>query len=332
MILKAPGFWHKDDTFSRTASALLSPLGAAYAYAVRKRFDLTPPLPLEKPVVCVGNLTMGGAGKTPVALSLAALLKERGHNPHFLTRGYGGTEKGPLQVAATRDTAADVGDEPLLLTREAPTWVSANRPLGAQMAFDSGASLVIMDDGFQNPIFKDFSLLVVDGGYGFGNKKVFPAGPLREDLARGLSHAEAAVIVGEDRTGATETIRQHSQMPVFTASLVPSDGNPDVTKGEIFAFAGIGRPEKFRESLIAAGATIDGWAGFPDHFAYVREDLKELVREAEKKGCMIVTTEKDYVRLPAHLRAKVRVFRVRLAWDDADGIGSLIDAALKKRW
>jgi tetraacyldisaccharide 4'-kinase len=330
MMLTPPGFWYGRGPRDGAIGLALGPLGLAWGFLSRKRFGMHFPVPLEKPVVCVGNLTMGGAGKTPVALSLADVLKDRGWNPHFLTRGYGGAEKGPLQVAPSRDTIADVGDEALLLVEKAPTWVSANRPLGAQAAIDTGANVVVMDDGFQNPgLYKDFALVVIDGGVGFGNARICPAGPLREEIAFGLSRAHAAVIVGEDKTGAAEAVKRYAHIPILKARLEPEASNPDVTGREVFAFAGIGRPEKFRESLEAAGAKVEGWAAFPDHFVYIREDLQELIGTAEKKGAMILTTAKDHVRLPSALRPKVGVFRVRLVWDDEKAIGDLIDAAIR---
>jgi tetraacyldisaccharide 4'-kinase len=333
MIVRAPGFWHGRSPAERLLGRALSPLGALYGLLVRKRFGLHAEVPLEKPVVCIGNLTLGGAGKTPVALALAPLLQELGFNPHFLTRGYGGTEKGPLQVAPGRDTAADVGDEALLLVDAAPTWVSAARALGAQMAIDTGADVVVMDDGLQNPsIYKDLALCVIDGGAGFGNGRIFPAGPLREGLAFGLSRVHAAVIVGDDRSGAENALRRlRPDLPVLKARLEPVEGNSDVTQRPVFAFAGIGRPEKFRETLEQAGANIEGWGSFPDHFAYIREDLKELYREAEKKNALIVTTAKDYVRLPASMREKTVVFRVRLVFDDSAAVKDLIRTTLGRR-
>jgi len=334
MRIGTPEFWYAQDSARRRLFALaLFPLGYACGWCVRKRFDFYFPVPMEKPVICVGNLTAGGAGKTPVALSLCDILKERGHNPHFLTRGYGGTETGPLQVAPSRDTALDVGDEALLLVEKAPTWVSINRALGAQQAFDTGASIVILDDGFQNPSFyKDFSIVAADGAVGFGNGRIFPAGPLRESLSFGLSRANAVVMIGEDRTGAAEQIRAVApDMPILRARYVPEESNIDLAGKTVYAFAGIGRPQKFKDSLIEAGAQLEGWGSFPDHFAYVEEDLKELMAAAEAASAVVVTTAKDYVRVPASLKSRVSVFRIRLEWEDAGQVARLIEDALQKR-
>ncbi len=333
-MMRTPPFWYRtSEREDRLAATVLSPAGFVYGWALRKRFDFYYPVPLAKPVICVGNMVAGGAGKTPVVMSLVGLLQEAGYNPHILTRGYGGAEGGPLQVSPGRDTPADVGDESLLLVEKAPTWVSANRPLGAQAAIDSGASLIIMDDGFQNPsIHKDFALVVIDGAVGFGNGKIFPAGPLREEIAFGFSRAHAAVIVGEDKAGVAATVKKYADIPIFNATLKPDAGNPDLFGKQVFAFAGIGRPEKFRASLIAAGAMIEGWGSYPDHFAYVEDDLKELVAAAEAKNAIIVTTAKDHVRLPASLKPKITKFSVLLEWQDQTAVVAAITDHLKKSW
>jgi tetraacyldisaccharide 4'-kinase len=327
--MKPPGFWYgKEASFWPLA---LAPLGKLYGFLSEKRFDLYYPVPMGKPVICVGNLVAGGAGKTPVAMAIVDLLLEKGHNPHILTRGYGGTEEGPMQVAPNRDTAEDVGDEALLLVEKAPTWVSKNRALGAQAAIYSGANVIVLDDGFQNAtMYKNFSLLVVDGIVGFGNGKVMPAGPLRENISFGLSRADAVVIIGEDKTGAADLIRQHADIPVLSARLVPDPGNPDVSGKQIFAFAGIGRPEKFRETLEAAGAVVEGWGSYPDHVPYVEEDLDELVKAAEARDMPILTTAKDHVRLPEKFRSRVQKFSVHLAWENAAEVADLIEKTLSR--
>jgi tetraacyldisaccharide 4'-kinase len=327
--IKPPGFWYgKEGSFWPLA---LAPLGKIYGFLSEKRFDLYYPVPMGKPVICVGNLVAGGAGKTPVAMAIVDLLLEKGYNPHILTRGYGGTEEGPMQVAPSRDTAADVGDEALLLVEKAPTWVSKNRALGAQAAIYSGANVIVLDDGFQNAtMYKNFSLLVVDGIVGFGNGKVMPAGPLRENISFGLSRADAVVIIGEDKTGAAEFILKHAAIPVLSARLVPDPGNPDVFGKQVFAFAGIGRPEKFRETLEAAGAVVEGWGSYPDHVPYVEEDLDELVKAAEARGMPILTTAKDHVRLPEKFRSSVQKFSVHLEWENAAEMSDLIEKTLAR--
>lgn len=330
---QTPSFWYEAKKPSdRLWPVLLTPLAFLYGWLARKRFDLYFPVPLARPVICVGNLVAGGAGKTPVVLSLVGLLQDKGYNPHLLTRGYGGEEEGPLQVSPDRDTAEDVGDEALLLVEKAPTWVARSRPQGAQAAIDTGASVIIMDDGFQNPsLYKDFVLLVVDGTSGFGNGKIFPAGPLREPLAFGLSRAHAVLIIGEDKADVARQVQEHTAVPVLSARLEACPDNPEIFSKTVYAFAGLGRPQKFKETLEAAGAIVEGWAEFPDHYPYAEEDLKELVAAAEAKNCPVITTAKDYVRLPETLRKKVLKFSVRLVWKDEEEVLRLALEALQKR-
>lgn len=335
MIFRTPDFWYARKT--ATAKGLLcagalSPIGALYGFLARMRFDLYHPIPLSKPVLCVGNLVAGGAGKTPVVMSIVKLLQHAGFNPHILSKGYGGSESGPLQVSPGRDTAEDVGDEPLLLVDAAPTWVSKNRPLGAQAAIDTGANVVVMDDGFQNPaMFKDLAMVVIDGAVGFGNGMVFPAGPLREQVPFGLARADAVILLGDDTTGVAAKIAAlRPELPIHRAALVPSVQNPHVAGQAVYAFAGIGRPEKFRATLEAAGARVEGWGAFPDHYAYTADDLKDLIEAARAAKAMILTTAKDYVRLPPACRDAISVFAVDVAWADESALTAQLTAALNK--
>jgi tetraacyldisaccharide 4'-kinase len=332
-MIATPVFWYQQKTIPDILlKYALLPFGWIYGWMVRKKFDLYFPIPMAQPIVCVGNLVAGGAGKTPVVLALTDLLKEKGYNPHLLTRGYGGKEWGPLQVAPSRDTSYDVGDEALLLVEKAPTWVAAKRALGAQAAIDTGANIVVMDDGFQNAIiYKDFSFVVIDGKVGLGNRCVMPAGPLRESAKFGLSRADAIVLIGEDKCGTADFARRHTNAPVIRASLVADETNPDVRGKKVFAFAGIGRPLKFKETLEEAGAVVEGWAEFPDHYPYDDEDLREIVAAADMHGAMLVTTAKDHVRLPSELKPRVQKFSVHLVWQDADAIVPMIEQALQKR-
>lgn len=332
-MIYAPSFWYEQKTLKeKMLKRALTPCGWLYGWIVGKRFDLYFPVPMSKPVICVGNFVAGGAGKTPVVLSLTDILQDQGYNPHLLTRGYGGTETGPLQVSPGRDTADDVGDEALLLVEKAPTWVSRNRAIGAQEAMDSGANIVVMDDGLQNPvIYKDFSFAVIDGAVGLGNKQVMPAGPLRENIKNGLNRADAIVVIGEDKTGAVEYIQRFTKIPVFFASLVPDTTNPLVKDKKVVAFAGIGRPQKFYETLQEAGAEIVGWTEFPDHFPYADEDLLPIIADAEAQGAILLTTTKDHVRLSNALRQKIKKFSVHLVWQNPSDIMPLIEQALQKR-
>ncbi|MDE0407250.1 MAG: tetraacyldisaccharide 4'-kinase, partial [Alphaproteobacteria bacterium] len=268
--------------------------------------------------VCVGNFTAGGAGKTPTVLALAALLAAEGIRPHILTRGYGGSERGPLRVDPARHDARAVGDEALLLARAAPTWLSRDRPAGAAAAKSAGADMLLMDDGMQSPgLAKDLCLAVVDGGAGFGNGRVLPAGPLREPLVRGLSRAQALVLVGSDRGNALAALGPHG-LPVIGADLVPGDAVRALRERPVVAFAGIGRPEKFFETLTDSGCTLIARHAFADHHRYKRDEVTAIIEHAKERDALPVTTEKDHVRLPPDMREMVRTVPVTLAWRDPE--------------
>lgn len=332
--LSTPSFWYRRNTaVSRALPCVLSPLSWLYAAAVRQRFSMHYPVPMDRPVICVGNAVAGGAGKTPVVMALVALLQDKGMNPHILSRGYGGAEEGPLQVSPQRDTADDVGDEPLLLVEAAPTWVARNRALGVQAAIDTGATVIVMDDGFQNPtFFKDFSLLVIDGQAGLGNGRVMPAGPLRECFDDAIARCDAVIIVGDDRHGLTARIAaMRAELPVFAATLAPAIDAPSLAGKTVYAFAGIGRPEKFRHTLESVGATVEGWAEFPDHYPYAEEDLAELMASAESAGIPVYTTVKDHVRLPASLKSRVTPFAVSVTFDRPDALMTTVADLITQR-
>ena len=237
--MRAPEFWADDGAAAR----LLDPIGRFYGALGDFRRRLVTPTRVSVSVICVGNFTVGGAGKTPTTIAIARHLQSLGERPHFLTRGYGGKERGPLQVDPDVHGADEVGDEPLLLARVAPTWVSADRVAGAKTAaIASGASHIVMDDGLQNPyLAKDLRLLVIDGATGFGNRRVLPAGPLREPLEQAFSRIDAAVVIGEDQAGVEALLP--AALPRLSADLVP-DGELDHLRDRpVLAFAGIGRPE-----------------------------------------------------------------------------------------
>src|SRR3982751_21455 len=232
--MRAPDFWRGRGL----PAALLAPLGALYGLSVALKAKFAKPFDPGLPVICVGNLTAGGSGKTPAAIAIADRLRAKGHKPFFLTRGYGGSEQGPA-MATRAHSAAQMGDEALLLARAAPTVVARDRAAGARLAKEKGASVLAMDDGHQNfTLRKNLSLVVVDAETGFGNGFQVPAGPLREPVAQGLARTDAVVLVGE---GAPDLAGFHG--PVLRAHLQP-DGTAFAGK-TVFAFAGIGRPEKF---------------------------------------------------------------------------------------
>jgi len=273
---------------------------------------------------------VGGAGKTPVALALAEWLLARGRQPHFVTRGYGGHEHGPLRVDPARHDFAAVGDEALLLAAVAPTWVARDRLAGAAAAARAGADLVILDDGFQNPaLAPDLGLLVVDGDYGFGNRRLLPAGPLREPLADGLRRATALIRLGADRAGIARLLPPG--MPCIVADLQPASGAPDLAGRRVVAFAGIGRPQKLFATLSAAGAELVGREAFADHYAYRRSEIERLLDRAGREGALCVTTSKDAVRLPADLRARVTVLPVAAIWRQPATVERVLESALRSR-
>ena len=319
--MRAPDFWRDDGALARG----LAPLGAVYAWVVARNLERAEEYRPAVPVICIGNIVAGGAGKTPVAIALARQLLAVGRRPHLLTRGYGGSEVGPRAVDLDRHDFARVGDEALLLAAEAPTWVARWRPDGAVAAVEMGADIIIMDDGFQNgSIAKDLSLVVVDGNYGFGNGRPIPAGPCREPASVGLKRADAVVIVGDDRTGVSEQAAA-AKLIVLHARLIPGPEGADLMGRKVVAFAGIGRPDKFFETLRQCGARLVTTNAFPDHFCYARPDIEDLLAEAEANEAVLITTAKDHVRLAADLRARVQVLTVSLEWRDPDQLPPLFD-------
>ncbi|CAO3405967.1 tetraacyldisaccharide 4'-kinase [Azospirillum largimobile] len=324
--MKTPAFWYRPPGL---ASSLLAPLGALYGLAGRRRIAGTVPQRVAAPVVCVGNLVAGGAGKTPVGLALIAALRARGVPVHALTRGHGGREAGPLQVDPARHAAADVGDEALLLAGAAPCWVARDRVAGARRAVAAGAGTIVMDDGFQNPaLHKDLALIVADGAVGFGNGRLVPAGPLRERVADGLARADALVILGEDRHGVAALA---GGRPVLKAWLEPDPEAAARLAGRaVLAFAGIGRPEKFFATLEMLGARVVERAPFADHHPYRPAEVAALIDRAAAAGTVPVTTAKDAVRLPPDLRGRVEVLPVSVRWEDEGALAALLTPVLLK--
>lgn len=318
--MRAPEFWQRDGP----VPALLAPLSWGFDAAGRVRRALARPQAVPLPVVCIGNLVVGGAGKTPVALAVGARIARLGHGVHFLTRGHGGRARGPLLVDSARHTAREVGDEALLLAAAAPTWIARDRPAGAFAAAAAGAEAVVMDDGYQNPsLAKDLSVVVVDGDYGFGNGRVIPAGPLREDVGRGLARADAVVLLGADALDLAAPLGR--AVPVLLrAGLEPTPESRQLAGKAVVAFAGIGRPEKVFAMLAGLGCRLLGRHSFADHHRYRPDEIMALVDEANERGAVLVTTEKDLVRLPEEARPMVEVLRVRLAWADPEGIDRLL--------
>ena len=317
--MRTPDLWSHDGLLP----TLLSPAASLYGLCSRSRAARTIARRVPVPVVCVGNLVAGGAGKTPLVLALLDALAAKGLEAQVLSRGHGGLERGPLRVDPAHHSAADVGDEPLLLARKAATWVARDRLAGAIAAIDGGARMLILDDGFQNyALAKDLSLLVVDGVYGFGNGRLHPAGPLREPVASGIARAQALVLLGEDRHGLAQGLA--ARLPVLKAHLAAGPEAGRLRGRRVLAFAGIGRPQKFFDSLTAIGAELAGQWAFADHHPYRPDEIAALRAEAARLGATLVTTEKDRVRLDAAASEGIEALSVTLAWDKPGALDALL--------
>lgn len=311
--MRTPEFWYRPPG---PLARFLAPIGALYGLGVRSRLALGRYEGVGVPVISVGNLTAGGAGKTPAVLALADTLGKRGSRPHILTRGHGGSTVGPHLVDLARDDSASVGDEASLSARTAPCVVARDRAAGARFAVRNGADVIVMDDGHQNPALKvDLSIVVVDGTVGFGNGFLVPAGPLREPVGRGLARADAVIVIGNDRTGVAELV---GETPLFAARIRPDTGNTVWSGWRVLAFAGIGRPEKFFQTARETGADVVSTLPFPDHHVFAERELDRVFEAARRLNAVPVCTEKDAVRLPPEFRARVRTIGLRLEWESAD--------------
>ncbi|MGA7712232.1 MAG: tetraacyldisaccharide 4'-kinase [Rhizomicrobium sp.] len=317
--MHAPDFWDREDRLSRLAVAALAPLGWLYSASVAWKARNVVPFRAGVPVICVGNLTVGGTGKTPVAIAIARALIARGRRPFILSRGYGGRMHGPVMVMAEH-TATDVGDEPLLLSAAAPVVVSRDRRQGAELAVELGADVIVMDDGHQNfSLAKDLSLIVVDAEQKFGNRHILPAGPLREFIGQGLQRADAVIVVGDGKL----ELNGFSG-PVFRAHMTHVDV-PELKGRRVVGFAGIGRPEKFFRSLRAFGADVVATKRFADHHVYSLSEIARLKSTARTENAVLVTTEKDFVRMTDVEREGIAVLPVRAAIDNLEALERLLD-------
>jgi tetraacyldisaccharide 4'-kinase len=330
--MREPAFWWQSGT-----GALLSPFGAVYGAIAAWRMR-TPGRHAGVPVICIGNLTVGGAGKTPTALAVAQLLHAAHQRPFFLSRGYGGKLAGPVRVSAAVHHASDVGDEPLLLTRLAPTIVARDRVAGAKFAQFAGAGVIIMDDGFQNPsLAKDLAVLLVDGRRGIGNGRNIPAGPLRAPLAIQLDRAQAVVVIGKpDGAAAVLDAALERDIAVFHGQLEP-DRNVIAAIGrrKVLAFAGIGDPAKFFATLIEAGIAVAERLSFPDHHRYTPAQAQDLVARAQAESLMLLTTEKDLVRIGGDpqleaLAVRTSALPVHLVIEEAEAFRQMILDAMER--
>ena len=330
--MRAPSFWWRE---AGTAAALLAPAAGVYAAVAAARLRQAGAR-AGIPVLCVGNPTVGGSGKTPTALALARLLIAVGERPWLLARGYGGQLAGPVTVDPRHHRADDVGDEPLLLARCAPTIIARDRVAGARAARAAGASVIVMDDGFQNPaLAKDLSILAVDARRGVGNGRVFPAGPLRAPLAAQLARAQAMLLIGDGPAAAPMAAAAEAHgLALFHGRLVPDGAAVATLKGQrVLAFAGIGDPDKFFATLADAGIEAALRRGFADHHPYTGAEAAALMAEADRAGLPLVTTEKDFARLKgrralSELAGRARALPITLAVEEEDRFRRFVTSAL----
>ncbi len=329
---KTPSFWYPQDIGAKTPlkARLMQPISCLYkaGFWLHQNFSREEKSPI--PVICIGNLSAGGTGKTPTCISFASILIESGiaKNPYFLMRGYGGAERGPLRVEPDTHTAWDVGDESLILAQHAPTIISADRVLGAKFAASEGADIVIMDDGLQNPkIHKDIKIVVVNGEMGFGNGLMMPAGPLREPLSSGLKRADGFFIIGEDKKNSLSQLPKDK--PVFHASLQADEASLPPKDQPYLAFAGLGYPEKFFNFLKDdLGYEIVETVAFADHCPYERADIKTLRAKAKERDAQLITTEKDYLRLPKGYKEDIFTLPVSMQFEDTKALETFLTKAL----
>ena len=322
--MRPPAFWDNPPERPGAAARLLSPLSRLAAALTARRLRRGRPWQAPVPVLCVGNLHLGGTGKTPAVIALAEWLRGRGIEAHVVSRGHGGRIRGPERVIEGRHGAADVGDEPLLIAAFAPVWIARDRAAGVAAAAKAGAGIVLLDDGFQNPsVQKDLSIVVVDAKAGFGNGRVFPSGPLREPVAAGLARADMILRIGgaaARRRFDAAWLSDHPDLPRLAGRLEPLPTGIDWRGQRVLAFAGIGRPEKFFATLRGLGAEVVRAVALDDHQTLGEGLLRRLEAEALMRDAQLVTTEKDAVRLPAAFRQNVMTLPVRLRLEEWGGL------------
>lgn len=304
--MKTPSFWYANQ--SSIIETLLFPFAKIWGLETKRRLKKKG-YKSSLPVICVGNVTIGGAGKTPTCINLGKYYQSKGFRPAFLSRGYGAKITSPIKVDASKHHYNEVGDEPLLLSQYAPTWVCPNRADGAKAIEESGeADIIIMDDGMQNPsLHKDYNILIIDGGFGLGNKKVIPAGPLREALSDNQRRVDIAMVIGDDIYHVAEDL----EVSVVQGEIKAQ--REMINKNEHYwAFCGLGRPSKFYETLRLEDIDVKATFDFDDHHPYSEKDITDLIQAAQLNECLLITTEKDKMRIPAHLRDEICYLPIRV--------------------
>ncbi len=326
--MRPPEFWDNPPDRPGWRTRVLAPLGAIYGWLTARRLAAGAPVNVGAPVICVGNINVGGTGKTPTVIWLTERLSEAGLVPHVVSKGYGGSVRAPLQVDPSRHKATLVGDEPLLLAAFGEVWVGPDRAETARAAVAGGADVIITDDGFQDPALKKaFSIIVVDAAKGFGNGRCLPAGPLREPVSAGLQRADLVLTLGDDDAQAAFSA-DPGPVPRVKARLEPLKTGMDWNGLRVLAFAGIGNPAKFFDTLRREGAEIVRAEALDDHQTFGPGLLNRLEAEAKALGAQLVTTEKDAVRMPLSFRRNVVTLPVRLAVEDTETVMERILAAV----
>lgn len=299
--MKTPKFWNNKGLIS----TLLLPISSIYGAITQLRIKFSTPYKCSAKVICIGNITAGGVGKTPIAIAMAEKYIKEGKKVFFVTRGYKGKLKNIL-VDLTTHTPEETGDEARLLAQTAPTIISPQRDIGAKMAVSMGAEVIIMDDGFQNPsLYKDESWLVFDGNIGIGNGRIIPAGPLRETLKNGQKRAQHIIIMGKDTTN----LAPKCNLPIHYGHIEPKPF--ELTNKRVLAFAGIGHPQKFYNTLQTNGYEVIKSIDFADHHQYTINDIAQIKEIAQKENLSIVTTEKDYIKLSDEMKENIQCFKIR---------------------
>ena len=313
-----PNFWLEPKFKQSFLPYLLYPISLFWLGLSKIKVKLNSSYQSPIPIICVGNLTVGGNGKTPTALKIRCLLKDLGYKPHILSRGYRARIKGPHLVDPLTDSFVDVGDEALLMASYGSTWISRNRSAGVKAAINSGADVIVLDDGYQNQsIEKNLSILVIETSIGFGNGYLIPAGPLRENISHGMKKADLIITIGDQST--QDDFRSKNpflkEFPVIQARLKPKENTLNLKGEKVVAFAGIAHPSKFKATLENLGAIIISFRAFSNHKPFGMRQLNKLLLEAKTKKAILVTTQKDFVRIPSELQDNFKAIEVELEID-----------------